>query len=203
MDLCQWKVRGRVAMSGGTGYPGRALDHDPDMAPLVPSIRLVPAAAGHRAFVRRLSAEVFGRFGDYDRILPDLMARPWVRTTVAEARQGPVGFVMISFEDRSRGEVDLAAIAVEPSWQARGLGRVLLAHVESEASRLAGGGFETTVRLSVAEDNLKARRLFAAAGYAPVPGEEGSYPAGQPSLTLRKVVERRRLDSAPSRQELE
>jgi ribosomal protein S18 acetylase RimI-like enzyme len=167
------------------------------------SIRLVPAGAGHREFVRRLSAKVFARFGDYETMLPRLMRLPWIATAVAEADERPVGFAMYSLENLSRGVIDLTAIAVEPVWQARGVGRALLAHVEREAGGLAPGGSVPAVRLTVAEDNERARRVFAAAGFLPVPGRTGSYPAGQRSITLRKVVSRTGLDSGGSGQELQ
>jgi len=92
--------------------------------------------------------------------------------------------------------VDLAAIAVKPEWQSRGVGRALLAHVEREALRLVPLERGTAaVRLTVAEDNDRARQVFAEAGFRPVPGEGGTYPAGQRSLSMRKVIPRSRLDS--------
>jgi ribosomal protein S18 acetylase RimI-like enzyme len=167
------------------------------------SVRLVPAGPGHREFVRRLSAEVFARFGDYATILPRMMRLPWVRTVVAQARGRPVGFAICSLEQRIRGEIELAAVAVLPGWQSRGVGRALLARVEREACRLAPANMRAAVRLTVAEDNLRARRVFEAAGFRPVSGEQGRYPAGQPSLSLRKVLERPGLDSGGPRPELE
>jgi ribosomal-protein-alanine N-acetyltransferase len=167
------------------------------------SIRVVPAGAGHREFVRRLSAQVFARFGDYETMLPRLMRLPWILTAVAEADGHPVAFAMYSLESLPLGVIDLTAIAVVPAWQACGVGRTLLAHVEREAERLAPGGGEAAVRLTVAEDNERARRVFAAAGFLPVPGRTGTYPAGQRSLILRKVVLRPGLDTEGTRQELE
>lgn len=173
------------------------------MASNPPSIRLGPARPAHRDFVRHLSSEVFARFGDYETILPRLMRLPWVRTTVAESGGRPVGFAMYSLEDLPHGEVHLTAIAVRPEWQSRGVGRVLLAHVEREALRLAPDGTEAAVCLTVAEDNARAREVFEAAGFRPVPGAPGAYPAGQRSLALRKSVPRPGLDSQGPRQELD
>ena len=167
------------------------------------STRLGPAHAGHRDFVRRLSAEVFARFGDYETMMPRLMQSPWVRTAVAESGEQPVAFAMYSLEELPHGEVHLTAIAVRPEWQSRGIGRALLSHVEHEARRLVPAGGEAAVCLTVAEDNARARRVFKAAGFRPVPGEAGAYPAGQRSLALRKVVPRPGLDSRGPRQELD
>jgi ribosomal protein S18 acetylase RimI-like enzyme len=167
------------------------------------SLRLGPAHAGHKDFVRSLSAEVFARFGDYETMLPRLMQSPWVWTAVAESGEQPVAFAMYSLEELPHGEVHLTAIAVRPAWQSRGVGRALLRHVEREALRLVPAGVDAAVCLTVAEDNTRARRVFEAAGFRPVPGEAGAYPAGQRSLALRKAIARPGLDSPGPRQELD
>jgi ribosomal protein S18 acetylase RimI-like enzyme len=153
-----------------------------------PEIRIVTALAGHRVFVRRLSVEVFSRFGDYGTILPQMMRLPWMATVIAEIESRPAAFAIYSLEELLRGEIDLAAIAVRPGRESRGIGRALLAHVEGEVSRRAPEGLEAAVTLTVAENNPRARRIFTRAGFRPVPGTGGLYPGGQQSLTLRKVV---------------
>lgn len=154
----------------------------------LPPVSLFPAQPEHRQFVRRLSAEVFSRFGRYDVTLPEMMGRPWVRTTIAASRGAAVGFVMLSLSEVELGEVDLVAIAVSPAWQSRGVGRRLLEHVESEARRLVSGD-RVAVRLTVAQDNLPALKLFRGAGYAGLPGGGGRYPLGQSSIDLVKVLD--------------
>ena len=94
------------------------------------STKLVLARETHRDFVRRLSAEVFERFGDYDTMLPEWMSRPWVWTFIAEAANEPVGFAMFTARVGGDAEVELLAIAVSPAWQVRGVGRLLLEQVE-------------------------------------------------------------------------
>ncbi len=158
------------------------------MKPKPPSLMLVSAQPRHREFVRRLSAEVFARFGSYDKTLPTMMEWPSIRTIVAEARGRPVGFAMVSLEDAGVGEIDLTAIAVEPAWQSRGTGRALLRHVEQLARSAVAAGRPASVRLTVAEDNRRARELFEAVGYRLVPGEEDRYSGGQRSLMLRKAL---------------
>ena len=118
-----------------------------------------------------------------------MMGWPWVRTIVAEAQGRPVGFAMISLEDVGAGEIDLTAIAVAPAWHSRGVGRTLLRHVEQLARSAVAAGRPASVRLTVAEDNRRARGLFEAVGYRPVPGEEDRYPGGQRSLLLRKKLQ--------------
>ena len=152
----------------------------------------MPAGAEHRSFVRRLSVEVFARFGDYGTMLPQMMRLPWMATVIAEIEGHSVAFAIYSLERLSRGEIDLAAIAVQPGCESRGIGRALLAHVEREALRLAPEDVQAALTLTVAEDNPRARRVFTQAGFRPVPEVTGLYPGGQQSLTLRKIAVRPR-----------
>lgn len=151
------------------------------------TVKLVVGTSAHRAFIKQLSAEVFSRFGDYEAMLPGLLASPMVRTVVAEVDGEAVGFAMYSLEDIDDGEIDLAAIAVRPGWQSRGLGRRLLAYVES-ATRSLVRSRSPIVRLTVAEDNVPARKLFERSGYVPIVEELGSYPRGQRSIALWKRI---------------
>ena len=148
------------------------------MARNAEKVRIVPADARDRDTVRRLSAEAFARFGDYDRILPGWMELPWVRTVLAVADDRAVGFAMVAPDEAAPEGLDLLAIAVTESWKGRGLGRRLLRWVEAQDG--------THVRASVAIDNHAARRLFAAAGYQLLPAEPGCYPRGQPSISYIK-----------------
>ena len=152
-----------------------------------PPVSLRSAGPEHRQFVKRLSAEVFYRFGGYDVTLPEMLERPWVRTTIADSCGSAVGFAMVSLADLARGEIDLLAIAVSPERQSRGVGRRLLDHVETEARRLVPDG-RVAVRLTVALDNRPALRLFRGAGYSRLPGTSGRYPRGQRSVDLFKVL---------------
>ena len=117
-----------------------------------------------------------------------MMRLPGVLTVVAEAEGQPVGFAMMSLEHRAQGELELAAIAVEPAWQSRGIGRLLLEHGEREARRLAPAGVTPALRLNVAGSNARARRVFEVAGFREVVGDHDRYPAGQLSLCLRKIL---------------
>ena len=149
-------------------------------------VTLVPAKEEDRSFVKRLSAEVFARFGDYDRTLPVWMGLPEIETVVARIDDEPVGFAMYGTKTLAPGILDLLAIAVTPPWQSRGIGRRLLRHCEDVArGRRTPEGF-AEVEVTVAEDNEPARQLFESSGYLVDPSGGGSYPAGQPALTLRK-----------------
>ena len=158
------------------------------MAPATSTARIVPARPEHRAYVRSLSRKVFNRFGDYETMLPRMMRWPGVHTWIAELQGRPVGFVMLAAEPAAAGETDLTAIAVAPELQGTGVGRALLAQAELETlDRLPAPG-PAAIRLTVARDNLRARRIFTAAGYREVPGEQDGYPAGQPSMAMQKVL---------------
>ena len=160
------------------------------MVDAAPELRLLPAGPSHRELVRRLSAVVFARFGDYDVMLPETMRLPWARTVVASLGGREVGFAIYSLEGLARGEVELTAIAVEPDCHSRGIGRSLLAFVERTTLALTPGVERPSVRLTVAHDNGRARRLFHRAGYRFVRGKQAFYAGGQRALTLRKVLER-------------
>ena len=149
------------------------------------SVRVVPAGADHREFVAQLSGRVFSRFGNYESLLPSLMGRSEMLTVVAESRRIPVGFAMLSLENIDSGELDLTAIAVDPAHQSRGVGRALLKHAEVVARKLAPEGARPSVRLTVAEDNSRGRRLFEGLGYRAYGGTD-SYSGGQVAVSMRK-----------------
>ncbi len=151
-------------------------------------VTLVPAEEKDRGFVRRLSAAVFARFGDYDRTLPVWMGMPEIGTVVARIDDEPVAFAMYETKTLAPGILDLLAIAVTPSWQSRGIGRRLLGHCEELARDRRTPEGLAEVEVTVAEDNDPARRLFDRSGYLVDPSGSGSYPAGQRALTLRKRV---------------
>ena len=157
------------------------------MGPDAPTIELVAATPRHAEFVRDLSAVAFGRFGRYDATLPPQLGLPWIRTFVALADGEPVGFAMCSLE-AAAGEVDLIAVAVAEPWQSRGIGRRLLQLAEEEARQLATDG-PAVLRLTVAEDNPRARAFFERFGFVAVAGESGRYPLGQLSIEMRKQVD--------------
>lgn len=142
-----------------------------------------------RDFVARLSEEVFARFGPYGTYLPEILGNPRVTTLVARSGALAVGFAMLAFE--SATSADLVAIATLPAWQSRGVGRRLLEEVERRVLGACRRG-RPWLHLSVAVDNVVARRLFESAGFVPAPGAAGVYPGGQPSLGMRKRLRHER-----------
>lgn len=67
----------------------------------------------------------------------------------------------------ARAVAEITALYVEPAWFDRGIGRALLT---SELPRLHCAGFERVV-LWVLDANVRARRFYRAAGFAPDGGE--------------------------------
>src|SRR5262245_40282813 len=151
----------------------------------IPIVR--PGTRGDRAFVRRLSAEVFSRFGDYERLLPALLDALSVDTMVVEVEGVPAGFVMVDPTGGPSGEGDLIAIAVEPLRQGHGLGRLLLRHAEDLLRDGAPAG-AAALWLTVADDNAEARALFDRSGYRVVDPDHGRYDGGQRSIAMRKTL---------------
>jgi ribosomal protein S18 acetylase RimI-like enzyme len=142
--------------------------------------------------VRRVAEEVFSDFGDYGHILPDWLVHDGVLTFVAEEDAQPIGFTMIGFyrvdEATLSYAADLLAIAVAPEAQSKGVGRRLLEHAVA-TSRAARKKLPVReLRLSVADTNARARKLFVAAGFVDVPGEHGRYDGGQRALHMTRPL---------------
>ena len=151
-----------------------------------PQYRLRAARREDRSFVRRLSAEAFARFGDYDRTLPEWMGSVGIRTVIAESSGEPIGFAMYGPAAIDPAAAELLAIAVSPAHRSFGVGTTLLRFVEAATADRAGPDGTATVHLTVAVDNDPARRLFTRAGYGDVRGRQGAYPGGQPSICMSR-----------------
>ncbi|KAB2889865.1 MAG: GNAT family N-acetyltransferase [Kofleriaceae bacterium] len=79
---------------------------------------------------------------------------------------------------------DLLALAVEPTWQSRGLGRRLLDHAVAMAWATAGAARLRELRLCVADDNFVGQRLYRTSGFERVVGDFGAYPGGQRAVRM-------------------
>jgi ribosomal protein S18 acetylase RimI-like enzyme len=153
-------------------------------------------------------AEAYRDLGDYTRILPSWLEQPgvlaWIDSDVSGRGRG---FAMLGFyvEDaltsRAVGAAgqasgpqqvvaDLLALAVLPAQQRKGIGAKLLAHVIEIAERVAPASQIHALRLTVAEDNLGAQRLYARTGFTVVDGSS-NYDRGQRALRMvRPLVAR-------------
>jgi ribosomal protein S18 acetylase RimI-like enzyme len=142
-------------------------------------------------------AEAYQDLGDYTRILPSWLEQPGVLAWIDHDLQGGGrGFAMLGFymEDPSgtgsgpaQVVADLLALAVLPSHQRRGIGSRLLAHVIDVAERVAPASRIHALRLTVAETNTGAQRMYARAGFRVVDGS-ATYDRGQRALRMARPL---------------
>jgi ribosomal protein S18 acetylase RimI-like enzyme len=144
-------------------------------------------------------AEAYHDLGDYTRILPSWLEQPGVLAWIDHDVQGRGrGFAMLGFylDDpaASPDEVvpsqvvaDLLALAVLPSFQRRGIGTKLLHHVIEVAERVAPSSHIATLRLTVAETNTGAQRLYARYGFRVIDGS-ATYDRGQKALRMARPL---------------
>ena len=137
-------------------------------------------------------AEAYADLGDYTRILPSWLEQPGVLAWIDHDVQGRGrGFAMLGFYSeegaRSLGKqnvvADLLALAVLPMYQRKGIGSKLLTHVIDVAERVAPSSHISQLRLTVAENNVGAQRLYARAGFHVVEGS-ATYDRGQRALRM-------------------
>ena len=138
-------------------------------------------------FIRRLSGELFSRYGNYDEIVAGWFLEPGVITVVALERENRCGFAMLAMErqrvfEPRRGH--LLAIGVFPQHQRKGIGRALLEHME-EVARQYGS---SEMRLWTAVDNEPALCFFEKTGYQIIGSEDFYYPKGLAALALSKEL---------------
>lgn len=137
-------------------------------------------------------AEAYRELGDYTRILPSWLEQPGVLAWIDEDAQSQGrGFAMLGFymepsETNAQQVIaDLLALAVLPAHQRRGIGSRLLEHVIEVAERVAPASRIAHLRLTVAEDNIAAQRLYERAGFCIVDGS-ASYDRGQRALRMAR-----------------
>ncbi|MEO8704603.1 MAG: N-acetyltransferase [Kofleriaceae bacterium] len=143
-------------------------------------------------------AEAYRDLGDYTRILPSWLEQPGVLAWIDHDIQNHGrGFAMLGFymDDPGAGAnttpsqvvADLLALAVLPAYQKRGIGSKLLLHVIEVAERVAPSSRITALRLTVAETNTSAQRLYARNGFRIVDGS-ATYDRGQRALRMARPL---------------
>ncbi|HJS72992.1 MAG TPA: GNAT family N-acetyltransferase [Vicinamibacteria bacterium] len=153
--------------------------------PAAPTLR--PARESDLDFILRLCRKVFLEYGSYDRYVAEWFREEIVATCIAELESGFAGFFMLAMHPESPdGPVaELLSIAVEPELRSRGVGGALL----ERSIRLALDSSlrPREMRLSVAEGNARAQRMFARRGFR-IGKAVGVYPAGQRALFMSKTL---------------
>jgi len=145
-------------------------------------------------------AEAYADLGDYTRILPSWLEQPGVLAWIDNDIQGRGrGFAMLGFylDDPSQTPqtpdkitpvvADLLALAILPTFQNKGIGTKLLHHVIEVAERVAPQSRITQLRLTVAESNTGAQRLYARNGFRIVDGS-ATYDRGQRALRMARPL---------------
>lgn len=160
-------------------------------AAAIQTIEIRQAAASDEPFLRLLTRGSFGHLGPYEEWVVSWLHDPRVGCYVAEAAGQAVGFFMlvVGFSPASDRLVgDLLVIAVAPEQRRRGLGRALLDEAIAICAQADSSASERWFELSVAADNRAARQLFLQAGLTPVDVPTSSYPNGQRSIRMRRVL---------------
>ena len=140
-------------------------------------------------------AEAYRDLGDYTRILPSWLDQPGVLAWIDHDIQNRGrGFAMLGFymdeppvNGVSQVIADLLALAVLPAYQRKGIGTKLLHHVIEVAERVAPSSSIKTLRLTVAETNTSAQRLYARNGFRIVDGS-ATYDRGQRALRMARPL---------------
>jgi len=143
-------------------------------------------------------AEAYRDLGDYTRILPSWLEQPgvlaWIDHDISNRGRGfaMLGFYMDELGQAPNGTAsqvvaDLLALAVLPAYQRRGIGSKLLHHVIDVAERVAPSSRIGSLRLTVAETNTAAQRLYARNGFRIVDGS-ATYDRGQRALRMARPL---------------
>ncbi|ATQ41054.1 ribosomal protein S18-alanine N-acetyltransferase [Caulobacter mirabilis] len=115
---------------------------------------------------------------------------PWPEREIAELMTSPGVFALV-VEDQGFilcravvGEAEILTLAVTPARRRGGVGRAL---VEAAAGVAAESGAESLF-LEVADDNLAALALYAAAGFKPVGRRKAYYASGSDAVVMRRAL---------------
>ena len=156
----------------------------------VADLTLGPARPSDLDFIVELCRKVFLEFGSYDRYIQQWFGEEIVSTFVAEADRAAAGFFMLAIHPASPAQeavAELISIAVVPELRSRGIGAVLLERAIALARESNLDLRE--IRLSVAEGNARAQRMFARRAFR-IGHVIGVYPAGQRALYMTKALKR-------------
>jgi len=128
--------------------------------------------------------------GDYSAIIPAWLKHPGVLSYVDEQGERR-GFIILGFfeeptDNDHRCIADLLAIAVEPRFQRRGIGRRLLDFAIRVAAAAAEQSGVSEIRLTVPETNAVGQRLYTSTGFEVLDPEYGAYDGGQRAIRMTK-----------------
>lgn len=139
--------------------------------------QVVAAGAAHAAAMASIHRECFGSEAWDSRSFQTLLSSPLVFGYIA-AHGGMVLARAVA------DEAEILTIGVVPSMRRRGMGRELVALVAGEGLRRGGA----SLFLEVATDNVPARRLYCAAGFAEVGTRRDYYASGVHAVLLKRAL---------------
>ncbi|MEJ7600368.1 MAG: GNAT family N-acetyltransferase [Kofleriaceae bacterium] len=157
------------------------------------------ADAADHPWIVASGAEAYHDLGDYTRILPSWLDPPGVLariehdhhkgTPLREARLLPRGAGLDARRPQSQpGRRGSARARRAADVSAQGIGSKLLLHVIDVAERVAPTSHIATLRLTVAETNTSAQRLYARNGFRIADGAS-TYDRGQRALRMVRPLD--------------
>ena len=154
---------------------------------ITPEIFIRSSSDTDSFFIRELSTKVFKPFGEYGDVVQKWHLSGNSITMIACHEDLPLGFAMISkpfsrYEQNNSSE--LLAIAIEPAWQGKGVGKLLLKEIEKAS-------FDIGIKiifLHTAVGNRNARKLFSDYGFRIWQIKNNFYPEGQDACVMAKKI---------------
>jgi [ribosomal protein S18]-alanine N-acetyltransferase len=143
------------------------------------SLRVEPATAAALELLAALHARCFAQAWSRE-AFAKLLATPGAFALLAVDEAQPVG---LSLARAAGGEAEILTLCVTPAARRRGAGRAL---VEATAAEARGRG-ANDLFLEVAEDNVAARALYLALGFAQA-GRRPGYYGPRDALVLRRAI---------------
>ena len=150
-----------------------------------PEIHVRFSSKSDSIFIRELSTKAFKPFGEYGDVVQKWHLSGNSITVIADHEDLPLGFAMISkpfSRYHQENSSELLAIAIEPYWQGKGAGKLLLTEIEKAAS---DAGIKT-IFLHTAVENRNARKMFSDSGYRIWQVKKKFYPEGQDAFVMAK-----------------
>lgn len=145
-----------------------------------------------------LASRVYVDLGDYGTIIPSWLEHPGVLTYLEEDEPPSPrlcrGFILLGFYQPPGGlpggyVADLLAIAVDPEYRRRGIGRTLLDYAIQLARRASRTTRVPEIRLTVADSNEAGWQLFTNSGFRVLDANHGSYDGGQRAIRMTRSLD--------------
>jgi ribosomal protein S18 acetylase RimI-like enzyme len=154
------------------------------------------ATVSDHPWIVEVGAEAYRDLGDYTAILPSWLDQRGVLAWIDHDVSGRGrGFAMLGFylddpslpAGKAKVVADLLALAILPAHQGKGIGTSLLTHVLEVAERVSVSSGIPSIRLSVAENNTGAQRLYLRHGFQIV-DISTTYDRGQRALRMVRAL---------------